>query len=234
MEDKPTTTVYLHCKICALGGDHPGDHSKIATVDMVRIKAPVSPDMFRSPYPDRVPQDPWPPNTPWARMICPRCHNPIWAFTQDQYLVATAKGGPDEILISEETSDGQKKYRLAKVDQLGIVPEGGRPRGENLYALKARKMLDLYLSGMTLPEIAELFDYHTMSAVHALFMKYYPEEYKAEARLRPRVAEDPTGLPKDKKAAIQRYKEKILAEREHQDAATEDFDATEEGEELDE
>lgn len=106
----------LHCMVCSLGGEHCGEHTKIAAIDEEALKLPLDSSMFSSFWPERGLPAPWQPGLDWLGMKCPRCGRLPWTFMPDDTAKLMEQGGPDWI----RTSKGFVK----------LTAEGWEPEGE--------------------------------------------------------------------------------------------------------
>ena len=110
----------LHCEICALLDPTTkeyrlGDHTEIATINVLKLDLPLTAEMFESLNSERELPVPWMPGATWSSMMCPRniLHG-IFARWEGRFEQATEDGGPTEIL----TDDGW--YPIKKtVDEIG-------------------------------------------------------------------------------------------------------------------
>ena len=91
----------LHCMVCSIGGTHPGDHSKIASIDENTLRLPLDSSMFGSYWPERGLPAPWQDGLNWQEMKCPRFGRIPWTFMQDDTSKVMEQGGPETILTDQ-------------------------------------------------------------------------------------------------------------------------------------
>lgn len=111
----------LHCWICSLQGtridSNPLSPTIVAEIIEDKVKLPLRADMFKVYDPDKRGLSDWPLTDEWDHMLH-KGHLPWEMVTDHELTVKRMSGGGPERLLTDQG--------WICIDDIGIVPEGGR------------------------------------------------------------------------------------------------------------
>jgi len=117
--------------ICSAGGTNISTDSAIATIDLSKLKLPLTPEMFTSINPERHIPPPWLPGVDWQTMKCPRGNHLPWGIDYHDTDQAIREGGPKQLLTDEGLVDVEMVEPIETADinpnlQIFICEKCGR------------------------------------------------------------------------------------------------------------